>query len=95
VTRDPKTLGWKAVSYGAGALATIVTRRTLTMAWNRFADRPPPGNPADRYAPWMPALIWAVATGVGIGVMNLVAVRSAARVWEAATHETPPGSESS
>jgi hypothetical protein len=43
----------------------------------------------------MPALIWAIATGVGIGVMNLVAMRSAARMWEAATHETPPVAESS
>jgi hypothetical protein len=67
----------------------------LTMAWNRFVADPPPGNPADRHTAWMPALIWAAATGVGIGVMNLVAMRSAARVWEAATHETPPGSQSS
>ena len=92
---DRKALVWKTVSYGSGALATIATRRTLTMAWNRFVSAPPPGDPADRYAPWMPALIWAIATGVGIGVMNLVAMRSAARVWEAATHETPPVAESS
>jgi len=86
---DTKALGWKAVSFGAGALSALVTRR-VAMAWNRFVEVPPPEHLADRRVPWMPALSWAVATGVGIGVMNLIAQRSAATVWEAATHETPP-----
>lgn len=85
-----KRLGWKAVTYAAGALATVVTQRTLVRAWNRFRPEPPPDNLADRATGWTPALAWAIATGVGIGVTRLVALRSAARVWEAATHETPP-----
>jgi len=87
---DRKALSWKAVSYGAGAIAAFATRQTLTMLWNQFADAPAPKQPADRRVPWVSALSWAVATGVGVSVMNLVAQRSAATVWEAATHETPP-----
>jgi hypothetical protein len=34
---------------------------------------------------------WAVATGAGVGVARIVAIRSAARVWEATVHEPPPG----
>jgi Protein of unknown function (DUF4235) len=87
---DWKALGWKVVSFGAGAFAALVTRRVLAIVWNQFADIPPPEHLADRRVSWIPALSWAVATGVGIGVMNLVAQRSAATVWEAATHEMPP-----
>jgi hypothetical protein len=87
---DRKTLSWKAVSFGAGAIAALVTRRALAMLWNRFAEVPAPEHVADRRISWIPALSWAVATGVGVSVMNLVAQRSAATVWEAATHETPP-----
>jgi hypothetical protein len=87
---DNKALGWKVVSFGAGALSALVTRRVLAAVWGQFVEAPPPQHLADRRVPWIPALSWAVATGVGIGVMNLVAQRSAATVWEAATHETPP-----
>jgi len=60
------------------------------MLWNQLAEVPAPEHIADRQVPWIPALSWAIATGVGVSVMNLVAQRSAATVWEAATHETPP-----
>jgi hypothetical protein len=36
------------------------------------------------------AVSWAVASGVGVGVARLVAIRAAAGVWEAAVHEPPP-----
>ncbi|HTL84365.1 MAG TPA: DUF4235 domain-containing protein [Acidimicrobiia bacterium] len=87
---DSKALSWKAVSLGAGAIAALMTRRAVAMLWKQLAARPAPDQAADRRVPWMRALSWAVATGVGVSVMNLVAQRSAARVWEAATHETPP-----
>ena len=36
------------------------------------------------------ALGWAIAAGAGAGVARLVAIRTAARVWEATIHEQPP-----
>jgi len=87
---DSKALGWKAVSFGAGAVAALVTRRAIAMLWNQLAEVPAPRQVADRRIPWLPALSWSIATGVGVSVMNLVAQRSAATVWEAATHEAPP-----
>jgi hypothetical protein len=92
--RGGKTLSWKAVSYGAGALATVLTRRLLAAAWTGFRDTAPPEQPSDRGISWPQALSWAIATGVGVGVTRLVAVRTAAVVWEATTHEPPPGTES-
>jgi hypothetical protein len=87
---DGKALSWKAVSFAAGAIAALATRRALAMLWSQFAQVPAPEPVADRRIPWIPALSWAVATGVGVSVSNLVAQRSAATVWEAAMHETPP-----
>jgi hypothetical protein len=85
-----KTYGWKAVALASGALAGVLTQRVLGTAWKatRGGDSPP--LPADRRSSWTDALTWAVASGVGAGVARLVALRTAARVWEAAIHEPPP-----
>ena len=85
-----KHLSWRVFSYGAGALATLLTRRVLDRAWKRAANEPPPDDPADRSIPWTRALSWAVATGIGVGVGRFVAMRGAAKVWEVATDEPPP-----
>jgi uncharacterized protein DUF4235 len=90
---EEKNLSWKAVSYGAGALAAMVTRRFLEASWRGLRNAPPPDVLADRRTPFVEALSWAIATGVGIGVARLFAIRTAAVVWEAATHELPPGGE--
>ena len=87
---ERKKVGWKAVSYGAGAFAGLVTQRLLEAAWKGLHDASSPPSPADRRASWTEALSWAVATGVGMGVTRLLAIRTAAVVWETATHELPP-----
>jgi len=83
-------LVWGAVSYGSGALAMLAVRRGLSAAWSRRRSEPPPEGPRAAVAPLPAALTWAVAAGVGVAVARLVAIRSAARVWEAATDEPPP-----
>ena len=87
-----RALEWKAISYGAGALAGLVTQRLLESAWKkvRHASRPP--VPADRRSSWAEALSWAVATGVGMSVSKFLGIRAAAVVWEVATNERPPES---
>jgi hypothetical protein len=85
-----KELHWKAISYGVGGLAGLVTQRLLDGAWKGLGHDSRPPVPADRRSSWAEALSWAVATGVGMGVSRLLAIRTAAVVWEAATHERPP-----
>lgn len=87
-----KTYGWKVIALGSGALAGLVTQRFLAVAWKSVHGAAPPPVPADRRSSWTDALSWAIATGVGAGVARLVAIRTAARVWEAAIHERPPES---
>ena len=84
-----KQLAWKAINAGIAAVSVLVTRRVLTAVWQRFGTEPP-GGPDDRTATWRSALTWALATGVGVAVARVVAVRLSARVWEAAMHEAPP-----
>jgi Protein of unknown function (DUF4235) len=87
---EGKQLGWRAISYGAGAVAGLVTHRVVEKLWRGVRHGPPPPVPADRHGPLIEALSWAVATGVGMGISRLLAVRGAAVVLEAATHEVPP-----
>ena len=85
------TVGWRIVTLGAGALAAFATRQALTLLWAHSSDDPPPDDPADRRTSWWTALTWAMATGVGMGVARLLALRGASAAWQAATHDTPPG----
>ncbi len=88
-----RSMVWKAVSYGAGAAAMLAARRVMTVVWKGTKGGEPPDGTAAVRAPLADAVSWAVATGAGVGVARIVAIKSAARVWEAAVHEPPPGAE--
>jgi hypothetical protein len=90
VDDSKKQLAWKVVSAGSAAVSVLVTRRVLTVVWQRFGSAPPPDGAADRKVTWRAALSWAVATGVGIAVARVIAVRVSARAWQVAMHEAPP-----
>jgi hypothetical protein len=85
-----KKYGWKAFTIGLGALTGFVTTRILEIIWKAMRGSVPPKIPADRRSSLVDALSWAVATGVGVGVARLLAIRSAAALWEVAVHEPPP-----
>ncbi len=77
------------ITLASGALAGLVTQRMLDTAWRGVRSQAPPLQ-ADRGATLTDALGWAIATGVGAGVARLMAIRTAARLWEATMHEAPP-----
>src|SRR5689334_20151478 len=91
---DKKSVAWKAITLGAGALAGAAAERVLALAWRGPTGNQPPGHPADRRTSWPEALAWGAATGIGFGVARVLANRSAAAVWELATDEAPPGVQS-
>jgi hypothetical protein len=82
--------GWKAIAVGTGALTGLATQRVIEFIWTAFRGSKPPKLAADRTSPWPEAVSWAVATGIGVGVARLLAVRTAAVLWEAAVHTPPP-----
>jgi len=85
-----KKYGWKAITIALGALVGLLTQRLIELPWTLVRGSTPPKVLADRRSPWLDAVSWAVASGVGVGVARLVAIRAAAGVWEAAVHEPPP-----
>jgi hypothetical protein len=82
--------GWKAIAVGTGALTGLATQRVIEFVWTAVRGSTPPKLAADRSSPWPEAVSWAIATGVGVGVARLLAVRTAAALWEAAVHAPPP-----
>jgi Protein of unknown function (DUF4235) len=88
----PKTkrYSWKALTIGLGAVVGFGTQRALEILWRALLGSTPPKVAADRRSSLPDALSWAVAAGVGVGVARLLAIRTAAGLWEAAVHEPPP-----
>lgn len=82
--------GWKAIAVGTGALTGLATQRVIELVWTAVRGSTPPKVAADRSSSWPEAVSWAVATGIGVGVARLLAVRTAAVLWEAAVHAPPP-----
>jgi hypothetical protein len=90
ITKDgaiKKAVGWRIAAAGSAALSALVARRLVRMAW-RASGHDDAEDPDRR---WSEAFAWAAAVGVGTAVARVVAVRGAARGWERATGEPPPG----
>ncbi len=84
--------GWKAIAVGTGALTGLAAQRVIEFIWTAVRGAAPPKVAGDRTSPWPEAVSWAAATGIGVGVARLVAVRTAAALWEVTVHAPPPES---
>jgi hypothetical protein len=93
MARTKDKLMWRVVGAASGIAAAAVTRHALTSAWRAGKHDDPPANPASSSTSWPDAVLWAVATGVALGVARLVALRGAAAGWRKATGALPPGLE--
>lgn len=91
--RKTDAMLWRAVGSASGLVAAAVTRQALTRLWRARKHDDPPANPAARSTSWPDAMLWAVATGVALGVARLVALRGAAAGWQRAKGSLPPGLE--
>jgi len=80
---------WQLTSIAAGAAAALVVRRATTLAWRTRHGDAPAALDTDRSVALRDALMFAAALGAGTAVARVVAQRTAARAWEAATG-TPP-----
>nr|MDT0664471.1 DUF4235 domain-containing protein [Micromonospora sp. DSM 115978] len=66
-------LGWKIVGGGAAAMAGSAASKAATSAYKKTRKADPPSNPAHPDTNWTEALIWAVISGVAIGLGRLAA----------------------
>lgn len=80
---------WNIYSGLVGAAATFVAQKVITMAWEAATGEEPP-DPNDPEAPFVQALIWAAASGLGVGVTQLTMNRFVTRRWAKNTgHDAP------
>ncbi len=75
----------------AGIIAGVAARKVIVASWKAAKKTDPPTNPAARDTQWGEALIWTIATSIGVGIARLIATRGAAAGWEKATGGLPPG----
>lgn len=78
---DDEDVMWTAAASVAALAGAQLARKALTKAWVRKRGAVP-GNPASGDTTWGEALVWAVVSGVGIGVARLVAQRGVAFAFE-------------
>jgi len=80
---------WQLTSVLAGAAAALLVRKLARTAWRAQRHEASTVFDADRSVELRDALIFAAAVGAGTAVARLVAQRTAARAWEAATGAPP------
>ena len=68
---------WKLYVGVIGAVTTIAAQRLLKAGWKLE-----PPSPTDPDTPVITAMSWALASGVGVGVTQLLTQRMAARHWQ-------------
>ena len=78
---DDEDVMWTAAASVAALAGAQVARKVLTKVWVRKRGAVP-GNPATDDTSWGEALVWAVVSGVGVGVARLVAQRGVALAFE-------------
>lgn len=72
---------WTLVASGAALGAARLAKEGMTKGWVRARGKVP-GNPASKDTSWGEALAWAVVSGIGIGVVRLLAQRVVAAAFE-------------
>lgn len=60
---------------GATMLSAYLTRKLIEKVWVKVTNEEPPTDPADREITWKEAVAWTVATGILVGVTNVLVSR--------------------
>ncbi|MFT3886660.1 MAG: DUF4235 domain-containing protein [Arachnia sp.] len=83
-------LMWKVYAGLLGAATTIVAQKLVTKAWIASTGNTPP-DPNDPETPITQALIWAAASGLGVGMSQLAMNRFMSKRWMANFDHASPG----
>jgi hypothetical protein len=71
---------WNLYAGAVGALTTVLAAKAVNAVWELTTGDTPP-EPNDPEVPLRRALTWAIASGVGIGLSQLLVNRFAANQW--------------
>lgn len=82
---------WKVYTVALGTVTTLVAQKVVHAGWKLATGDTPP-DPNDPSVPATEAAIWAIASGIGLGMTQLATNRFVARRWMEFTGEVPPTS---
>lgn len=71
---------WKVYAGVLGAASTLIAQKVVTKVWEMSTGDEPP-DPNDPDTPLTKALIWATASGLGVGISQLVMNRFMQKRW--------------
>lgn len=83
-------LVWKLYMGVIGAVTTIAAQKLVTAGWKVATGNEPP-TATDPETPVGQAITWALASGIGVGVTQLLTTRMAARRWSKEMGHQAPG----
>lgn len=83
-------LMWKVYAGALGAVTTIAAQKIVTQVWVASTGDTPP-DPNDPDTPLKQAVIWAVASGLGVGIAQLSMNRFMQRRWVKNFSHVSPG----
>ncbi|GAB3710495.1 DUF4235 domain-containing protein [Mariniluteicoccus flavus] len=75
-------LVWKIYTGVLGAVTTIAAQKAVTQAWKLATGEEPP-EPGDPDTPLHMAVTWALASAIGVGVVQLMTNRFTMRRFRA------------
>lgn len=75
---------WRVYAGVLGAATTVMTKKLVTTVWEASTGDEPP-DPNDPETPLTHALLWAAASGLGVGVAQITMNRFMQRRWMATT----------
>jgi Protein of unknown function (DUF4235) len=81
---------WRVLALVSGAASAALVRQAAVAIWRTSRHEDPPAQPGARDVRWRDALIWTISVAVGAAVARVVAERTAAAAWSAATGSPPP-----
>ena len=80
---------WNLYAAAVGPVTVIVAQKAVSAAWRlATGGEPPEANDPD--TPLDEAITWALASGIGIGITQLLVNRFAANRWQAAMGTPAP-----
>lgn len=78
--KTSQKLVWNVYAGAVGALTTVVAAKAVNAVWELSTGEAPP-EPNDPDIPLRRAIVWAIASGLGIGLAQLLVNRFAAQQW--------------
>ena len=73
--------------------ATMVARKAMALTWKVSTGKQPPVNPEHPDVSMGEAALWAVVSGVAVGLARMLAGRKAAEYYRRSTGHLPPNLE--